>query len=408
MNAKSKKVEVIGAGFSGLTCAYYLVKAGFEVEIFEKSNRSGGLIGTLQTPFGLVETAANGLLNSELLEILAKDIGLKLLAPLKSSKARYIFRGKPSRFPLKVSEIPGLLKFIFKMFFAKSSILPKPNESLRAWGIRNLGYEASHYTIESALQGVYAGDPQKLSARLVLSMLTQKRNKSIARGSRAPLAGMIELTQKLQDYLTSHGVKFNFGQSQLSLAAETPVVIATPAYEASLLLQSLEPELSVLLCQIDYLPVVTANLFFAENSLRGFGCLFPPEESNIVLGVLMNDCIFEGRAQKAASENWILGGAFVKESAKFISQSDEQILELVLARRNLFKKTFAGDILGAQITRWPKAFPSYSLELEKLLPKLEPKNQNVFLHGNYLGDLGLTKIIERSQKLAQKIEALHG
>ena len=77
-------VKVVGAGFSGLTTAYFLVKRGFKVRILEKSCRAGGLIETTQTEHGLVEKAANGILNSAKLEAIAAEIGV----PLRSTCPR--------------------------------------------------------------------------------------------------------------------------------------------------------------------------------------------------------------------------------------------------------------------------------------------------------------------------------
>ena len=64
-----KKIKIIGGGVSGLFAAYNLIKLGHEVEIFEKSNRVGGLIQTLHLDWGVVETAANGVLNSRKLQL---------------------------------------------------------------------------------------------------------------------------------------------------------------------------------------------------------------------------------------------------------------------------------------------------------------------------------------------------
>ncbi len=51
MNNKKKKVAIIGAGISGLVCAYELNKQGYEVELFEARDRIGGRIHTLRSCF---------------------------------------------------------------------------------------------------------------------------------------------------------------------------------------------------------------------------------------------------------------------------------------------------------------------------------------------------------------------
>jgi len=69
----AKTITVMGAGFSGLTTAYFLLKRGFKVRILEKSNRAGGLIETVQTEHGMFEKAANGILSSAKLEAIASE-----------------------------------------------------------------------------------------------------------------------------------------------------------------------------------------------------------------------------------------------------------------------------------------------------------------------------------------------
>ncbi len=410
MAFEKKTIRIIGAGFSGLTCAYYLVKAGFEVEVIEKSGRVGGLLGTMKTPYGLVETAANAFLNSQALMDLAKEIDLTLLMPKRESRARFVFRGKATRFPVRLKEMFSLVRFLFKMIFSRKSLLPSAHESLRHWGVRALGANLSHYSIETALQGIYAGNPEKLSANLVLQSFFKTKKSAVPTGSRAPRNGMSEFIDKLQSYLKLKGVKFTLGQeAEVFKEVSRPTVLALPAYESATLIENIEPDLARHLSQVDYLPIITANIFFDQSniSLQGFGCLFAPEESNLVLGVLINHSIFENRSKNAASEKWIMGGAFVKNRREFIAKSDHEVIEMALAKRRFIKPTGISDVLDAKITRWPKAFPAYTLELETLLPKLTPQNKNIFLHGNYLGDLGLTKILDRSARLAEQIKAAY-
>lgn len=47
---KDKRIAIIGAGASGLTCAYYLVNIGYDVDVFESQNVAGGVLA-----FGIPE-----------------------------------------------------------------------------------------------------------------------------------------------------------------------------------------------------------------------------------------------------------------------------------------------------------------------------------------------------------------
>ena len=42
MHQQKKRIAVIGAGIAGLTCAYELQKAGFDVVVLEKNSYVGG------------------------------------------------------------------------------------------------------------------------------------------------------------------------------------------------------------------------------------------------------------------------------------------------------------------------------------------------------------------------------
>jgi protoporphyrinogen oxidase len=43
MKHSQKKIAIVGAGPMGLTCAYRLLSKGFEVEVFEREDRMGGM-----------------------------------------------------------------------------------------------------------------------------------------------------------------------------------------------------------------------------------------------------------------------------------------------------------------------------------------------------------------------------
>src|SRR5712692_2233983 len=131
-----RTIKVVGAGFSGLVTAYFLIKKGFQVQIHEKSSRAGGLIRTIRTPHGLVETAANGILNSARLEAMCADIGVPLLATRRDGRKRFIFRGKPRQIPLNASDV---FMLCVRLAASATSLHPRQFETIAEWGRRVLG-----------------------------------------------------------------------------------------------------------------------------------------------------------------------------------------------------------------------------------------------------------------------------
>jgi len=53
----NKKVAIIGAGPSGLSCGYFLALAGFEVNVYENKNQPGGMVSGAIPSFRLTEEA---------------------------------------------------------------------------------------------------------------------------------------------------------------------------------------------------------------------------------------------------------------------------------------------------------------------------------------------------------------
>src|SRR5207253_8734851 len=118
-----------------------------------------------RTDSGLVESAANGfILNDDLVDLLS-DLKLDYIRPLKTSKKRFIFRDGFRRWPLHFFETAGLLlKVLPKFIFRRNSFKPLDQETIWAWGLRNLNRAATKYLVSPGLQGIYAGSPHKMSA----------------------------------------------------------------------------------------------------------------------------------------------------------------------------------------------------------------------------------------------------
>ena len=407
-----KPVTIIGAGFSGLSAAYCLNQAGYAVELYEQAPAPGGLIGTRATPWGLAETAASGALNTARFEALALDLGVHLLWPGPQARKRYVFRGRPRRFPLNAAELPGLARLAARFVFARDTVRPHARESVRAWATRVAGAGVSRYLIEAALQGIYSGNPERLSASLILGRFFEpgpREGKPTRRGIVAPEHGMGELIDALRRTLESRGVVFRMGTAFSFDKAPPahPHVVATGAAGARAILRDVAPELVSALEAFDLSTMLTATVFFRHKCLTGYGCLFPPAERRRALGVLVNTDIYPNRSRDHISETWILGGApgaSAIDAAELMTYSDEKLLALILEeRRSAFGRN--DEPAGFSVTRWREAIPHYTVDLEAVLPRLEQGAPNLFLHGNYMGHIGLAKILDRASALPDLVAA---
>ncbi len=407
----ARHVTVIGAGFSGLSAAYELNRAGYSVEVIERAAEPGGLIATLRTDWGLVETAASGALSTVRLEALAQDIGVQLLCPARTARKRYIYRGAPSRFPLRAGEVPRFAAFVARLALNRAAVAPRPQESVRAWATRVMGAGAAHYLVEGALQGIYSGNPERLSASLILGRFfrkTPREPRPRQRGIVAPAGGMGELVTALHRKLQERGVAF---RTQSAFAFDGPPrhphVIATGAASARALLDDVAPGLARAMRSFELSTMLTITAFFTGHCIHGFGCLFPPSERRRALGVLVNTDIFPNRSKDYVSETWILGGATgasAVRAADLMQLDDARLIDIVVEER---RSAFGKDErpAGYRVTRWPEAIPHYSVDLELALPVLERGADNLFLHGNYMGHIGLAKILDRAAALPQQLAA---
>ena len=393
------KISIVGAGFSGLTLAYFLTKKNIEVEVFESESQPGGMIATKQLAQGLVETAANGLWNTPQVEELLRDLKIPLAPSKPTRKNRYIFRQYATKWPLSILESITLFLRVFVRWLTRS-LKPKPDETIEAWGNRVGGKAFSKYFLAPALQGIYAGDASRMSAEMILDRFFVKKKKAPKpkfKGTVSPDRGMGQLIESLTDWLNRRGVKIHYASG--AKIPEGTTVIATSAWEAAQLLKPIAPKAAGALEKVETLPLISATLFFQlpPDVTRGFGCLFPQDQNFHSLGVLFNTDIFERRG-RGRSETWILGGAHHPE---LLQKSDDELVSLILDDRVRLFSQFTKPV-NVSIQRWPKALPHYTVDWKNTVAGLELP-ANVHLTGNYLGRIGLSRILEYNSELAEKM-----
>src|ERR1700721_2755877 len=311
-----KQVIVIGAGISGLACAYRLKHLGTPVILLEASARVGGLVGSVQKGGFLFESGPQSFQGPETPLEVIPQIGIEGELQRADPRApRFIYlRGKLQKIPmtpqaLMASSLLGLksrAKIVSEPF--KRTKPPTKEESVADFVRRKFGHEILEYLVAPFVSGVYAGDPEKLSLKAAFPSLEEWEREygSVLRGAMksrpekekrsgppplcsfkdgvGSLAGAI--AEKLGDSIrvgarvASVGRSANYqvcveygGRNEMLEAAA--VVVSTPAYIAGHIAAQVSSPLMHTLSGVAYAPVAVVACGFFERQiawkLHGFG-----------------------------------------------------------------------------------------------------------------------------------------
>ncbi|HQY06012.1 MAG TPA: protoporphyrinogen oxidase, partial [Lacunisphaera sp.] len=199
MPSASKNIAIVGGGLTGLTAAWRLHQAGHRATMFEKAPQVGGAITSHARDGWLVEGGPNSLQETPAVATLISDLGLSEQRALVSpaAKQRFIVRGGR---PLPVPLTPGdlLTSPLFSVgarLRVLTELLTRPrvrttDVNLAAFVASHFGREIVDYGLNPFVGGIYAGDPEKLSARYAFPSLWQleRSHGSLLRGFRAQAA----------------------------------------------------------------------------------------------------------------------------------------------------------------------------------------------------------------------------
>ena len=444
-----KQVIVIGAGISGLACAYRLKQLGIPVILLEASARVGGLVGSVRTDGFLFESGPQSFQGTEPLLDLIREVGIEGELQRADPRApRFIYlRGRLQKIPmtpqgLMASSLLGLksrAKIVSEPF--KRTKPPTKEESVADFVRRKFGHEILEYLVAPFVSGVYAGDPEKLSLKAAFPSLEEWEREygSVLRGAmksrpekekrRGPpplcsfkdgvgsLAGAI--AEKLGDCVrvgakvASVGRSANYqvcvecdgGNEMLEAAV---VVVSTPAYTAGHIAAQISSPLMHTLSGVAYAPVAVVACGYYDRQiaekLDGFGYLVPRSEKVRTLGTVWNSSLFAGRAPAGAvAITSFIGGA---TDPKIVECSDDEILAIV-QDENARILQISGSPVASTVWKYPKALPQYNLGHGHVVEAIrdgERANPGLFFCGNYLEGPSLGKCVETANQTAQAIQ----
>ncbi|MCB2204792.1 protoporphyrinogen oxidase [bacterium] len=451
-------VIVIGAGISGLTCAYRLQEAGRRVLLLEKAPRFGGAIRSDRDGEWLIEAGPNSTLETTpLLTELIRDAGVedRKLYASDASKNRFILRDGELR-PLPMSPPAFLSTKLFSLGaklalfgepFRKASA-PDSQETVSEFVRRRLGQEFLDYAINPFVAGVYAGDPDQLSVRAAFPKLfaleqkygglikgqirgaRERKRSGEAEKQRARMFSFVDGMQTLTDALAAklpqklHSVdvqhirveKTDAGNSyriealhdgEEKVFTAPALIIATPAAPAGALSRDFAPELEETLAAIPYPAVAEVITGFTPtpdmHALDGFGFLIPKVEQRRILGTIFSSTIFTHRAPVGRVHlTTFVGGMRQPEEAL---KPDEEILQTALEeQRALLGTPMQPDF--SYVTAWKHAIPQYvhgHLERMSQVESVEERFAGLHYCANYRGGISVGDCVKSAHAVVDKL-----
>jgi len=426
------KVIVIGAGISGLSCAFRFLEKGLDVRVFEAADSPGGYVASEWRDGFLLEYGPSSCRRTPQLEALNAALGLSddFMPRLLRDYDRYVYDDELRKVPdgplglirTPLLSLRGKLRLIREPFLRAQ---PREDESVADFVSRHLGPEVLKKMFAPFVSGIYAGDPEQLSMKAAFPALAgfveakgsllrgaiahfmklrRERKAASASGEgkprRQPAAlcsyreGLGQLTRTLAERLGDRTtcrapatrielVRGRGDTSRVRVLVRSAdgneraheadaLLVATPADVSADLLRDVAPGAAELLQGIQYTPVTMVQVGVPADSLpfrpEGFGFLTVKGSDVRVLGVLWSSAMFENRAPDGQVLLTMFYGGATDPS--FIEEDDAAVKQTVEEdlRRSMGWK---GSPTLLRIQRHPRALPAYTLGHVERVRKIE-------------------------------------
>lgn len=426
-----KRVVIVGAGLSGLCAAHRIVELskenehGLEITVLESSDRAGGVIHTIEREGCLIELGPDSFITTKpWAHNLSKRLGLsgELIGTEEGKRRSFVLRnGRLVALPEGFHMLaPGsVMSFLKTPLFSWSGkvrmlmdlVLPKQNikdESLASFVRRRLGNEAFERAAQPMVGGVYTADPETLSLRATMPQFiemeekygsvikgiygAQRKNAKEKRDSGARYSmflsfrnGLRTLIDKILEELPEGSVKLKRRVVRIERAGEgfhvitqdgvekaDGVILTTPTYIASELLEDLDPSLAQDLGKIEYASSAILVSSYKRDDIAdkmdGFGFVVPSTENSPLLACSYSSVKFAGRAPEGQIIlRSFVGGALDPD---ILELSDQDITQTINNELNAILG-ISGEPLFSILQRYPRAMPQYKIGHMDLVERIE-------------------------------------
>jgi oxygen-dependent protoporphyrinogen oxidase len=316
------------------------------------------------------------------------------------------------------------------------------DESLADFISRRLGREVYARLVEPLMSGIYAGDGEQLSLAstfpqlrklelehggLIKGLLAARKNGARRRPARksglsvfvTPRTGLAELVESLVEHLSDVVLVTNNGVQAMTPTPEgyelttqdgdkwqaNAVILATPAFVTSKLVDSFDSTLAATLDDIPYVSTATLSVAYplsdVPHPLNGNGYVIPRVEGQDVLACTWTSSKFPHRAP----EGYALLRAFVGRAGReaALNGSDDDLLRLVRAELERTLGITASPMFH-RVFRWPDSMPQYNLGHPERLAQIDRRlaqHAGLFVAGCAYRGIGIPDCINSGQQAAR-------
>jgi len=441
-----RKIAIIGGGITGLTTAYYLLKAQPELSltVFEATDRLGGKIKTTAKDGFIIEEGPDAISSRrpELWE-LVEELGMEdqVIWPkvrgfsiLKNGKLHFIPPEMLRPYPANLAAIwgSGLFSTIAKL---KASILPifsgvrgRPinfeTETVHSFFSRRWGNEVSLNLFETLYGRIYGGGPASELALASLprsAVLTSKQNSSAKSvGGNSPFLsfklGMEQLVSEITGKITSAEILLNapvegLSESNVGFRLKSrgnewdfdEVIVCTAPHVASKITAEVSPELSAELMSIPIQSSLLLSLVFQiENTpqkMVGSGFLLGLGENSPIKGCTYASLKWSGRAPDSS----LLVRYFI-DSDSYGEEQDKLLRDILKETERLFGIKEEPQI--KVFSYWSEGYPLFDLKHIQRIEKIraiEQQLKGIYLAGCYLDGAGIPDCLAQAKSMARRV-----
>lgn len=419
MSDSCKTIVVIGAGISGLACAWKLQSLLPDVKllVLEKSDRAGGILQTHRESEYLVELAADMFTTEpdDALQ-LCRQLGhaADLLTTIPVERRAFVATTRsiepvPRGFSLMLPADHDAVRATnildaegIKRLLSEVDIPPSPareDEDFQSFVVRRFGQQAFERLVQPLVSGIYTADPRRLSMNATMqrfvamerehgSLIAAARaakDSSADRAAsgarydlfRAPRDGMGSLVKWLVDAVDGVELRFNWpvdqvepqlnrrwklcsSQANCEAIYADAVVVASPVASAAQMLSSVPGALSNNLKGVKSASCAVVSLGFDVGQLLrpfdGYGIVVPAILKRKLIAASFASNKFHGRApNNKVLVRCFIGGAMQGE---LVDLSDRQLVQLALSELNQLIGIDGVPDLDL-VVRWRNAMPQY-------------------------------------------------